>query len=197
MCNHSVRFYDETYPADAASDFIAAGLLAGDACIVMLIEPHRHAVEQRLNARGIRTAPESHHSGSYRAIDTHDALSQLMVDGRLSHDRATESLGALLSHATLGGGRGVRLVGDPAPTLFAAGNQEDAIALEGLVDGLAIVHGASVFCAYPIQSFCREGNTNALMRVSAEHSALEFPDGLWIRGYLKTTPMQARREGQF
>ena len=187
MCTHSVHFYADAYPAEEASDFIAAGLLAGDTCIVMLIQPHRQAVEQRLTARGIKSGHQSSHSGSYIAMDTHDALSQLMVDGRLDHDRATEALGSLMSQ-TSGSGR-VRLAGDPSPVLFAAGNHEDAIALEALVDKLATLHSASVFCAYPIQGFYRDGNTASLVRVSAEHSVLEFPEGLWVHGYLPSATL--------
>lgn len=184
VCSHTVHFYDQAYPAQAASDFIAAGLLAGDACVVMLVGPHRQAVERALNTRGIATDPDGAHPGTYVAIDTDEALSQLVVDGRLDMKRAAESLAALLRARAQGGTGQVRLIGDPAPALFAAGNQEDAIALEGLVDQLANEHGAAVFCAYPTGVFCREGHTRSLFRVSAEHSALAFPEQLWVRGFL-------------
>jgi MEDS: MEthanogen/methylotroph, DcmR Sensory domain len=187
-CNHLVHFYDGAYPADEACDFIVAGLLAGDTCVVMLIRQNRQAVEARLNTRRIFTTPASPHSGSYRTMDTDEALAELLVDSRLDMNRAAAKLGPLLSPATQGGSGRVRLVGDPAAVLFAAGNREDAFALEALVDGLAIARGASIFCAYRIQDFCRERNTNSLFRISAEHSALHFPERLWVQGYLDSTP---------
>lgn len=182
MCQHSVYFYDDLYPAEAASDFIAAGLVAGDTCIVMLSQPALAAVEQCLVARGVLTCPGATNSGAYTVMDTHDALSQLIVNGRLDHERAGDALGSLLGQAC-GAGR-VRLVGDLAPVLFAEGYEEDALALEGLVDELAAVHQASVFCAYPIQGFFRKRDTNSLLRMSAHHSAVKFPERLWIQGYL-------------
>ena len=182
MCTHSVHFYDDAYPADAASEFIAEGLRAGEACVVMLVKPHRQAVEARLNARGISTDAVA--PGAYRAIDTDEALAELLVDGRLDPQRATESIGALLNPA--GGSARVRLVGDPAAELYAAGNRHDAMALERLVDGLAEARSASVFCAYPIRVFCREGNTDSLLRFSAQHHRLAFPKQLWAQGYLES-----------
>ena len=186
MCRHSVRFFDDAYPAEEAGDFIVDGLLAGDACIVMLILPHRQAVERHLVARGVAINDQNSHAGSYSAFDTNEALAQLMEAGRLDTTRAAAALGALLNPATHGSQGRVRLVGDPAPALFAMGNHEDTFALETLVDGLADANNAAVFCAYPIRDFCRGGNTSALLKVSAEHSALGFPKGLWVQGFLRS-----------
>lgn len=183
-CHHTAHYYADAFPTDAASAFIAAGLRAGEACVLMLVEPHRQAVEQALTARGVGTDPAACAPGSYLALDTGAALSPLLVDGRLDMARAAAALNTLLSPPRAGGGRPVRLVGDPAPTLFAAGNVADAIALEALVDRLAATHGAAVFCAYPVQAFCREGHPQSLYRISAEHSSLEFPDHLWVQGFL-------------
>lgn len=188
-CRHAVHYYADAFPADAASEFIAAGLRAGHACVVMLVEPHRRAVEQALKVRGVYLEPGARASGSYLALDTAAALSGLLVDGRLDMARATAALNALLSPPPDGGGRLVRLVGDPAPALFAAGNAADAIALETLVDRLAATHGAAVFCAYPVQGFCREGHTQTLYRISAEHSSLTFPERLWMQGFLAAEPL--------
>lgn len=182
VCQHLIHFYDDAYPADAAGDFIAAGLLAGDTCIVMLRQPSRAAVEQRLQALGIATGAGGPYAAVYTAMDTHAALSELVVDGRLDLGRATAAVEQLLGQA--GGGGRVRLVGDPGPELFAAGHEADALALESLVDKLASVHGASVFCAYPIDGFYRERSTSALLAMSARHSAVTFPKRLWVDGYL-------------
>lgn len=188
-CHHAVHYYADTFPADAASEFIAAGLRAGEACVLMLVEPHRRAVEQALRARGVCTDPGACTPGAYLALDTTAALSGLLVDGRLDLARAADAVNALLSPPAEGGDRRVRLLGDPAPALFAAGNSADAIALEALVDRLAATHGAAVFCAYPVQAFCREGHTQSLYRISAEHSSLEFPERLWVQGFLAAGPL--------
>ena len=96
-CRHAVHYYADAFPADAACEFIAAGLRAGHACVVMLVEPHRRAVEQALKVRGVYLEPGARASGSYLALDTAAALSGLLVDGRLDMARATAALNALLS----------------------------------------------------------------------------------------------------
>ncbi len=185
MCRHSVRFYGDIYPAHEAGDFIAEGLRAGDTCVVMLCQPHRTAVERRLSELGVRTSPGCALPAGYTAMDTTEVLSQLVVGGRLDLEQSAESLGQLLRPAASGGR--VRLVGDPAPVLFDAGNEDDANALEGLVDALAFQYDASVFCAYPLQGFFRSGRANSLFRTSARHATVAFPTGLWIDGFLNTT----------
>ncbi len=183
-CGHAVHFYDQAYPADAASDFIAAGLRAGDACVVVLTAPNRRAVAQRLRAQGLRTDAAHSHRGSYRAIDTHDALAAMQVGGRLDLSKARVLLASVLGPPVDGSTRRARLVGDPAPTLLAAGQPEDAIVLEAIVDRLAAAHGAEVFCAYPIADFCRPGRMQSLFEVCAEHNTLAFPERLWAHALL-------------
>lgn len=194
MSRHLVHFYDDAYPADEASDFIAAGLAAGDTCIVMLVEPHRQAVEGCLEKRRTFKTPGIPHSGHYLALDTHEALARLTVDGRLDKARAAESLGALLSPASHGGRGRVRLVGDPAPALFAAGQQHDALALETLVGSLSDAHGALIFCAYPMRDLRHDGTLNPLFKLCAEHTAVEFPKRPWVHRFLHPAPQATDQE---
>lgn len=175
MFRHLVHFYDGPYPAEEACDFIEAGLHAGDACVVMLTQANRQAVVDDLAARRLFTTPSMPPAGHYVVLDTHEALAGLMVDGRLDKERAAEALGSLLSPVTHGSSGQVRLVGDPAPTLFAAGNEDDALALETLVGKLCAAHGALVFCAYSKQDLHRHGNPNSLSMLCAAHSEAAFP----------------------
>ena len=103
-------------------------------------------------------------------MDTHEALTGLMVDGRLDKERAAEALGTLLNLATHGSSAQVRLVGDAAPTLFASGNEDDALALEALVGKLCAEHCALVFCAYSKPDLHLHGNPNSLSMLCAAHS---------------------------
>lgn len=180
MCQHAIRFYAEAFPAAEVSDFIADGVREGDACVVMLARPHRQAVERHLAARGIGRG--SGPAGDYRVVDTHEVLSRVTSGGRLDHDHASRFLNGLLS-APNASGR-VRAVGDLAPALFAAGNLADALTFEALVHQEASVHSAAILCAYPIQHFCRDGRTDALLGMCARHSAVAFPEQPWVHGYL-------------
>ena len=102
-------------------------------------------------------------------------------DGQLDLRRASEAMTPLMSRPAGGGNRRIRAAGDLAPTLAAAGHGDDAVAFEGLVHRLVVAHGASVICAYPIPDVCVEGNMASLLRLSAEHATLEFPEKLWLR----------------
>lgn len=193
MCQHLVCFYDDAFPADAVSEFLAAGLRAGDTCLALLTAPHQTAVEKGLRKRGVHTA-----STDFLAIDTDAMLARCRIDGRLALDRAGALLTPLMkpsgSTTVRGTDRRVRAVGDLAPTLCAAGEVEDAVAFEALVHRLAQEHGAAVICPYPIEVFARRADMDALFRLSAEHARVEFPEQLWVRGLMSSAAMRAPAE---
>lgn len=175
MCQHLALFYADAYPAEEVADFFAAGLAAGDNCLALLSAPNRQAVEQALQARGVALA-----DAAYVAVDSDDLLAQLQVDGRLDLQHAEALLTPLMTAPQRGGKNRVRAVGDLAPALCAAGNIDDALAFEALVHRVTVEQNASVICAYPIQ-ICGTGTMRALLRVSAEHNAVEFPAKPWVK----------------
>jgi len=79
-----------------------------------------------------------------------------------------------------------------APTLVAAGNMDDAVAFEGLVHRLAQEQRAAVICAYPIHAFVRRADLHTVLRLSAQHDRLEFPDRLWLQEQLAAATPGAR-----
>jgi hypothetical protein len=186
MCRHLAQFYDETYPAETVSEFFASGLEAGDSCLALLTAAHRRAVEQCLQARGIVVE-----RAAYVAVDSDDAWSQMQADGRLDLRRAHDLLAPLMKAPAGRGKRRVRAVGDLAPTLCAAGKTDDAVAFERLVHRLTKEHGASTICAYPIQSHRGENGMHALLRLSAEHAVIEFPQRQWVQHLMPSVPSRA------
>ena len=183
-CRHSAHFYLGGYPAERVGDFIAAGLHAGEACVLLLTELHRRAVEKRLRALGLPADARRAQGGSYRTIDTHEALGQVFTEGRLDLPLAKALLTDVLRPPASTRTPRTCAVGDLAPTLLANGHAGAALAFESAVDRLAVVHGAKVFCAYPLAHFWREGRPRSLIGVCAEHAALEFPDRPWAHGFL-------------
>lgn len=176
MCQHLALFYADDYPAEEVGDFFAAGLAAGDHCLALLTAPHRRAVAQCLEARGLGAA-----HAAYAAVDTDEVLAQCLVDGRLDLQRASALLTPLMTVPARSGLRRVRAAGDLAPALVAAGKINDAVAFEALVHRLTLAHDATVICAYPIGAIWGRDNMRALLRLSAEHASVEFPEQLWIR----------------
>ena len=176
MCQHLALFYADAYPAEEVGDFFAAGLAAGDSCLALLTAPHRRAVEQCLEARGVSAA-----QAGYVSVDTDEVLAQCLVGGRLDLQRVSALLTPLMTPPAGSGLRRVRAAGDLAPTLVAAGNINDAVAFEALVHRLTQAHHATVICSYPIGCVWGRDNMRALLRLSAEHARVEFPEQLWIR----------------
>lgn len=173
MCQHLALFYADAYPADEVADFFAAGLAAGDNCLALLNAANRQAVERCVQARGVHLPHPA-----YTAVDSDVLLAQLRGEDGLDLHRAEALMRPLMTARQRGKNR-VRAVGDLAPALCAAGYIDDALAFEGLVHRLTAEQGASVICAYPIQ-ICGRGHMRALVRVSAEHNVVEFPDKLWL-----------------
>lgn len=178
MCQHLVHFYEDVYPAEEVSDFFAAGLDAGDSCLALLTAPHRRAVEQCLQARGVITD-----RADYVVLDTDEVLAQVLRDGRMDLGRASDMLAPFMKPPP-GSARIVRAVGDLAPTLWVAGNAEDAVAFEGLVHRLTLENSASVICAYPIQTIGGPDHLRTFFRINAEHAAVRFPEQLWVQRLL-------------
>jgi hypothetical protein len=191
MCEHAVLFYDNAYPAEQVSEFLIAGLAAGDRLLVLLTASHRSAVEQCLRARQVRLEDTD-----CLTVDTNEVLSHLLVDGRLDMQLASEVLTPLMRPASANDRRRVRAVGDLAPELCAAGHTDDAVAFENLVHRLARENGAAVICAYSISTHGVSGGVDALLRLSAEHATIEFPERMWIQRLLSTSaPAGGQRLG--
>jgi len=187
MGRHLLRYYVDDYPAAEVGDYLAAGLEAGDSCLTLLTAAHRKAVESCMGERGIRFP-----AANCVVVDTDELLAQLLVDGRLALDRAGELLAPLMKPS--GSARRVCAVGDLAPTLVGLGNIDDAVAFEGLVHRLALAHGAVILCAYPIRSFGHRADLDSVVRLSAQHTELEFPAQLWAQALLPPALEAARVE---
>ena len=81
---HFVQFCEtDAFLIHSVSEFIGAGLRAGDACIVLATKPHRESLEERLEGDGLEVAAASVR-GQYVSIDAAAMLSKFMVDGEPS-----------------------------------------------------------------------------------------------------------------
>jgi MEDS: MEthanogen/methylotroph, DcmR Sensory domain len=171
MCRHEIRFYDTDYPAEDIGAWFAEGLAAGDTCLALLTSEHQRAVEEGLRKRGVEIG-----AAAYVTVDSAQLISLSSVDGRLDIDAAAGFLTPLMQAPVRGSGR-LRAVGDMAPTLHRMGRTDDAVAFENLVHQVATQHGATVVCAYPIRT---AGTIDAMLRLSATHDAIRFPQSPWI-----------------
>jgi len=170
---HSVQFYeDDSYLLDGLSRFIGSALGSGDAGIVIATEEHRTGLAKRLKARGLDTSVAGA-QGRYVSFDAAETLAQFMRDGQPDASRFTQVLGNLITRAAAaasGAHPRVAAFGEMVALLWAEGNPAAAIRVEQLWNELAETHTFSLHCAYPMRFFAREGDSEPIELVCAEHS---------------------------
>ncbi len=166
---HFVQFSEtDQFLVNSLSEFIGAGLKAGDACIVLATKPHRESLEQRLQGEGLEVAAAQ---GQYVSIDADAMLSQFMVDGLPEPERFTEVVGGIIARAARGQRR-VRIFGELVALLWANGNHSAAICLEKLWNELGKTHAFSLFCAYPMKGFGGEVYEAEFTEICQQHSRI-------------------------
>lgn len=171
--HHSVQFYvDDSFLMDGLSRYVGTALGAGDAVVVIATQAHRDALGATLAGRGFDVAVAAG-EGRYFALDADDTLSQLMTGSEIDPLKARPALTAIVEAARRGPHGELRRLaafGEMVALLLARGNVEAAIALEQLWNELAMLHGFSLLCAYPIDLFNSEGLMQPFEQICAEHS---------------------------
>jgi PAS domain-containing protein len=168
---HLVQFYDtERFLVDAASEFVASALLAGDAAIVVATASHRSAVEGALSALGVDVAVVGA-ADRYVAVDAAVLLDQFMVDRAPDPERFREVMVPLIARAGTGGRR-LRVFGEMAALLWDAGEVASTLALERLLNDLESTHQLARLCAYPIRAFERDGSATAFRQICEQHTSV-------------------------
>jgi len=165
---HFVQFCEtDAFLIHSVSEFIGAGLRAGDACIVLATKPHRESLEERLQGDGLEVAAASAR-GQYVSIDAAATLSKFMVDGEPSPESFAKVVGSMIARAAKG--RRVRVFGELVALLWADGNLAAAIRLEELWNDLGKIHAFSLLCAYPMHSFGGEVYELEFTKICKQHS---------------------------
>lgn len=174
--DHFVQFFEQDDTLlQSLSSYLAAGLDAGDACIVVATPSHEQGLRRRLTAFGYDvTAAIS--AGRIVFLDAATNLESLMTGNRIDPARFRERIGALLDSAQEGHAH-VRIFGEMVALLWERGLREEAIALEQLWNTLGTEHSFSLFCAYPIREFCGTDAARAFREVCASHGRVLSPEG--------------------
>jgi len=166
---HLVQFYeDDEFLLEAVITFVGGGLGAGAGAIVIATPAHREALANRLRAHGIDVAGVQAR-GQYVPLDAAETLSKFMVDGMPDKARFNQIVGGVVAKASQGF-RELRAFGEMVALLWADGNESAAIRLEGLWNELSKAHSFSLLCAYPIDAFGSEANSEPFLHICKEHS---------------------------
>jgi hypothetical protein len=162
-----VQFYEsESFLYEKVSRFVNTALCAGESAIVIAANTHREAIARRVNA----VFPSADSESRFISVDADETLAGFMVDGWPDARRFADVIGTLLRRASANGAVRVRAFGEMVALLCAAGKMEAAVRLEDLWNDLARDHDFSLLCAYPMEAFQGERESQAFHRIFAAHS---------------------------
>jgi signal transduction histidine kinase/ActR/RegA family two-component response regulator len=171
MCDtdHFVQFYEaDGFLLNSLSGFIGKAIKSGDGAIVVATEPHRHGLDELLQANGLDVAG-ARGRGCYVSLDAADTLAKFMVDGAPDPERFNEVIGGVIAGVTNGRSR-TSAFGEMVALLWAEGNFTAAIRLEELWNELQKQHSFSLFCAYPMNELGGERFVEPHSSVCSVHS---------------------------
>lgn len=130
-CEHLVQIYlDDSAFLDSLEGFVAGGLLAGDAVILIGTSSHLAALEVRLTRRGMDLAAAKA-VDQYLAFDAEGTLSKFMRNGWPDDELFRNVVTGLLHRAKFGGRR-VRAFGEMVALLWEQGKNGATVRLEHL-----------------------------------------------------------------
>jgi MEDS: MEthanogen/methylotroph, DcmR Sensory domain len=147
---HLVQFCDtEDELVNAVVPYLAAGLDADEAVLVIATEPHRLAFERML-ASGNSDVESAIAAGTYVSVDAAELLSQLLdaASGTISAEKFDAGVGTL-ARRQLATGRPLRAYGEIVALMWDRGDDVAAVALEELWSRLQRDDQFTLFCGYP------------------------------------------------
>jgi signal transduction histidine kinase len=160
--DHLVTFYEnDAFLVDSVVAFLARALEAGEPAVAIATADHLVAIERALGDRGGT-------DGTLLAIDAHEMLATLMVDGAPAAEAFEAAIGGILDEM----GPGARAFGEMVAVLWERGDVNGAIALEDLWNELATTRAFELFCAYPMRSFEQEEDTDGFRAVVQRHGSV-------------------------
>ena len=152
--DHFVQFYEsDACLIEAVAGFIGAGLVRGDAGIIIATPEHRALLAEQLAAAGVDTGGAAA-SGRYVVLDAAETLRRFMVDGEPDYGRFRAVIGPVIAQA--GGAalgtppRTVRAFGEMVALLWKEGKRGEAVRLEEHWNKLGEELDFCLFCGYPL-----------------------------------------------
>jgi hypothetical protein len=150
--------------------YVAGGLRAGGAAVVVASARHRAALGGALSAHGVDLAA-GRQAGLLYVADAEEVLRRFLVEGHPDPRRFLDVAGRLINEAG-SGARPVYVYGEMVAVLWEAGRANAAIALEALWNALRSELAFSLFCPYPAEVVAGDRNRAPLAEVCGMHSGV-------------------------
>jgi len=175
---HDLQLYTtDAFLVDAVVTFFDNALEAGDSIIAVASEPHRHALDLELRARGLDVDALSV-AGRYSAFDATTALEAIVLDGMPDRDKFMTLLDPMLERglaAASGSPPQVTLFGEIAPILCANRQFDAMLRLEQIADEAAASRPMSILCGYSTECLHDDG-TDLMASVCGKHAVIVSSD---------------------
>jgi hypothetical protein len=167
--DHFVELYeDDASLIESIRIFLSAGIIQGDAAVVIAEPPHRKELEAALKRSIDLEAARAR--GLFISLDAQDTLGAFIEDGLPDTFKFGRVIGSVLERASASG-YNVRVFGEMVALLWKQGNVAGALALEDLWNELSEEHDFRLFCGYPTSAF-EDGDLSAVTEVCSRHSAV-------------------------
>ena len=170
---HEVQYYEESrFLVGRVADFIAPGLMAGEAAVIVATPKHADLIEAELLRRGIDVGA-AERAGTLVSLDAVETLGKFMLGGRPDPYLFDTVIGTTIERARSAAVVPiVRAFGEMVAVLWAQARPAAAIAVEDLWNRLLGHHPLSLLCGYPIEQL----DANDIETLSALHTRAEVGD---------------------
>ncbi len=185
--DHLVQFYEsDKFLAEAASRFLAEGLVAGEALLVVATPEHGASIVEGLAAKGF-DVKRARAGGQLTLLDARDCIDHYIVGGKADWELFQTAIGGALARG-IGASRAsrVRAYGEMVDLLWRDGRQHLAIEVEEFWGKLRSRYPFSLLCAYVMGNFFKESDSGAFRHVCDLHDRVlpseAFPEDDDSRG---------------
>ena len=169
--HHVVQFYDRDEELTGnAGDYLAGAIAEGGAAVVVATPGRCAGFEARLAAGGVDVGA-SRRDGTLVCLDATQVAPRLTRGGRVD----PAAFGSQFRPAILAAGEApgpVRIYGEVVALLWAAGQVNAALELEGLWNELGRQVPFSLFCGYPRELVQSSPHQGAVAEICRLHSAV-------------------------
>jgi hypothetical protein len=168
--DHIAQLYtDDRFLTRAVTEFVGAGLMAGEVVVIVSTPAHLRAFDEHLGLTLDLAAARA--ANQLVVLDAETSLAQLVVDGQIDRSVFLSFVNAMLDRAEAAGNGRVRLFGEMVDMLCER-DAEAAAELEGLWNGVLAERHVSLLCAYRVDNFDRLVHRRLLHQISRSHSHL-------------------------
>jgi hypothetical protein len=168
---HVVQFYDRDEElTENAGDYLAGAIAEGGAAVIVATPGHCAGFEARLAAGGVNVGA-ARRDGSLVCLDATRIAGRLTSGGQVD----LAAFGTQFRPAILAAGEApgpVRIYGEVVALLWAAGQVNAALELEGLWNDLGRETPFSLFCGYPRHLVDSSQHQGAVAEVCRLHTAV-------------------------